>query len=159
VVMEVSRWALRSGLKKLLFLSGHYTNAPCLGSAILQLRYEEPEARFRTLDLWGISPRCHALYTRDADDFHANRGETSLLMHLAPEMVRPDKIFDVPDVTPGLVWSYPMPRTTPTGIVGRPSEACAADGLMMTETVVEDLAAWLAKAAAEEWPVIPPGPA
>ncbi|MCB8883377.1 creatininase family protein [Acidisoma cellulosilytica] len=158
VVVEIARWAVSSGLTKIMFLSGHATNGPSLGSAILHLRHELPEARFRTLDIWGISPRALALYTRDAADFHANRGETSLLLHLAPEMVRMDQAFDVPDVTPGTEWQYPMPRTTPTGVVGNPTEATAADGAMMVDILVEDFAALLTRAVAEPWPVIPAGP-
>lgn len=158
VVLEVSRWAIRSGIKRLLYLSGHATNSPCLGSAILQLRYEEPEARFRQLGLWDISERARALYVRDGEDFHANRGETSVLMHLDPDMVRPGKAFDVEDVTPGKIWVYPMPRTTPTGAVGRPSEASAADGEMMVKVLVDDLSALIERALAEDWPAVPPAP-
>jgi creatinine amidohydrolase len=158
MVMEIAHWALASGLQKLLFLSGHATNGPALSSAILQLRHEAPRARFRTVDLWRISPRAYALYTRDAEDFHANRGETSLLMHMAPELVRPEKRFDVPDVTPGLVWNYAMPATTATGVVGSPTQSDAEDGAMMLRTLTEDFADLLRRAAAEDWPEIPPGP-
>lgn len=158
IAIEIGRWAIRSGLRKLLFLSGHGTNAPCLGSAVLQLRYEEPQARFQTIDIFTVSARVHALYNRDGLDFHANRGETSVLMHIAPDMVRPALAFDVPDVTPGLFWRYDMPRTTPTGVVGRPTEADEADGVLIMDTVVSDLATTLTKAALEDWPNCPPGP-
>ena len=40
-------------------------------------------------------------------------------MHFAPETVRFERAFDVEDVTPGCIWSYAMPKTTPTGVVGR----------------------------------------
>ncbi|MEG6509178.1 creatininase family protein [Methyloligella sp. 2.7D] len=155
LILDVSRWAIRSGIKRLIYLSGHATNGPCIGSAILKLRYEQPEIRFRSVDIWTISKRVGELYFRDAEDFHANRGETSLLMHAAPDMVRPDKAEDVEDVTPGLVFQYPMPRTTPTGAVGRPSEASPEDGREMMEIIVEDLTALLQQALAEEWPRIP----
>lgn len=158
VIIEVARWALGSGIDKLLFFSGHATNAPSLSSAILQLRHEFPKARFRQLAIWDISPRAQALYTRDGADIHANRGETSVLLHLAPEMVRMEHAFDVADVTPGLVWNYDMPSTTPTGVVGRPTEATAADGAMMAGILTEDLTALLRQGLAEKWPEIPPGP-
>lgn len=158
LVYDVSRWALRSGIRRLIYLSGHATNGPSLGSAILRLRYEEREARFRQLGLWDISRRAALLYTRDAEDFHANRGETSLLLHAAPEMVRIDKAFDIPDVTVGAVFQYPPPRTTPTGAVGNPTEATEADGRAMLDILVEDFASLLRQALAEEWPALPPGP-
>lgn len=158
VIYDVSTWAIRSGVRRIIYLSGHATNGPSLGSAILRLRYEQPEARFRQLGLWDISPRVGKLYAADAEDFHANRAETSLLLHKCPDMVRMDKAFDVPDVTPGLVFQYPPPRTTPTGAVGHPSEATADYGRQMMSVLVEDFAAMLKKALAEPWPDIPPGP-
>jgi creatinine amidohydrolase len=157
VAVELGRWAVANGLDKLLFLSGHGTNDAPLRSAVLQLRYEFPEARFATMGLWDISPRVGALYFRDGDDIHANRTETSILLHLDPETARMDRARDVPDVTPGLCFSYAMPATTPNGVVGRPSEASAEDGASVVETVVADLAAWLERAAVEAWPTLPPG--
>lgn len=158
VAVELGRWAVANGLTKLLFLSGHGTNDAPLKSAILQLRFEFAAARFATMGLWDISNRVAGLYFRDGDDIHANRGETSVLLHLRPEMVRMDLAHDVPDVTPGTRFSYAMPATTPTGVVGTPTQACAADGAAMVEAIVDDLAAWLTAALAEPWPTLPPGP-
>jgi len=66
--------------------------------------------------------------------------------------------FDVEDVTPRLVWTYDMPSTTPTGVVGRPTEATAADGAMMAEILTEDLTSLLRQGLAEPWPEVPPHP-
>ena len=159
VAVELGRWAVANDIDRLLFLSGHGTNDAPLRSAVLQLRYEFPEARFATMGLWDISSRVGALYFRDGADIHANRTETSILLHLDPATARMDRAFDVDDVTPGRLFSYAMPATTPTGVVGRPSEASAADGAAAVETIVADLADWLTRAAAEEWPDLPPGPA
>jgi creatinine amidohydrolase len=159
VILEVARWVLKSGIQKLMFFSGHSTNGPSLSSAILQLRYEAPDVRFRQLAIWDLSARAQALYARDGADIHANRGETSLLLHYAPEMVRMEHAFDVEDVTPGLVWNYDMPRTTPTGVVGRPTEASVADGAMMAEILTEDLTSLLRAGLREPWPEVPMGPA
>lgn len=158
VAVELGRWAVSNGLSKLLFLSGHGTNDAPLKSAILQLRFELPSARFATMGLWDISERVGALYFRDGTDIHANRGETSILLHLRPEMVRMDRAHDVPDVTPGTHFSYAMPATTPTGVVGSPSRSSEEDGAAMVETIVEDLSVWLEAALAEDWPAVPTGP-
>lgn len=158
VAVELGRWAVANGLSKLLFLSGHGTNDAPLRSAILQLRYEFPAARFATMGLWDISDRVGALYFRDGADIHANHGETSILLHLRPEMVRMDLAHDVPDVTPGTRFSYAMPATTPTGVVGFPTRASKEDGAAMVQAIVEDLAAWLEAALAEDWPAVPAGP-
>jgi creatinine amidohydrolase len=158
LVLDIARWAARSGIRRLLMFSGHATNAPALESAVLQLRYELPKVRFRQLGIWEISPRVTAIYCRDGHDVHANRAETSLLLHAAPHMVRAELVFDVPDVTTDRFWSYDMPSTTPTGVVGRPSEASAEDGAAMAGTVIEDFEAVLRAALVEDWPAIPRGP-
>ncbi|WP_425417676.1 creatininase family protein [Oricola indica] len=154
LVSDIVTWAYKSGIRRFVFLSGHATNGPSLGSAILSLRYLLPEARFRYLDLWDISDRVGALYRRDAEDFHANRAETSVLLHAAPEMVRNDQIVDVTDVTPGCVFQYPMPRTTVNGVVGLPSQASSEDGRLIVDTAVDDFEAFLFRAQSEPWPDI-----
>jgi creatinine amidohydrolase len=156
VVLEVARWALKSGIRRLIMFSGHATNAPSLSSAVLQLRYEAPQARFRQLGIWEVSRRVTELYCRDGSDVHANRAETSLLLHAAPELVRMRLASDVRDITPGRIWSYDMTRTTPTGVVGRPTEASEEDGALMAEALIEDFAALLRAGLAEEWPELPP---
>lgn len=158
VILEISRWVLKSGIRKLLFFSGHATNSASLASAILQLRYEAPDSRFAQLGIWEISPRVRALYTRDGCDVHANQGETSLLLHLAPDMVQMEHAFDVEDITPGRVWSYDMSRTTPTGVVGSPTQASAQDGADMAAILIEDLTAVLRAGLWEDWPAPLPEP-
>lgn len=158
VTLELCRWLEKGGFRKVLLLSGHATNGPPLQSAILQLRHEFPHCRYATMGLWEVSTRARDLYLRDGDDIHANRGETSILMHLRPEMVREDRAFDIADVTPGTLFSYPMPSTTPTGVVGRPTDSSVEDGRIMVEAIVTDLADWITRALAEDWPTLPEGP-
>ena len=158
IVLEIGRWAIKSRIRRLLMFSGHATNGPSLSSAVLQLRYDFPDARFAQLGIWEVSKRVTELYCRDGSDVHANRGETSLLLHAAPDLVRFDHAFDVPDVSLGRLWSYDMPHTTPTGVVGRPTEASAEDGAVMAAALVDDFTLLLRKGLAEEWPELPPGP-
>ena len=157
VMVELGRWVVASGFTKLIFLSGNGPNAPPLESARIQLRYEFPKCRFRVISLFDASARLTATYTRDALDIHANQSETSLLMHLRPEMVRPDLAIDEPDVTPDLVFSYDMPATTRSGVVGHARRASAEDGRALVDMLVEDITGIVRKALVEDWPV-PPGP-
>jgi creatinine amidohydrolase len=157
VIVEIGRWVVASGFKRLIFLSGNGPNSPPLESARLQLRYEFPQCRFRVLSLFDCAPSAHRAYTRDGLDIHANQAETSILMHLRPEMVRADRLVDEPDVTPGLVFSYDMKATTRSGVVGHARRASAEDGKALVELLVDELSAIVAKALIEQWPE-PPGP-
>ncbi len=156
MVVEIGRWVVGSGFGKLIMLNGNGPNAPALECARIQLRYEFPRCRFRVLSLFDCSPRVQQHYFSDAADIHANRGETSLLMHVRPDAVRPEAAVDEEDVTVGRIFSYDMPTTTASGVVGRPSLASALDGAKLSEMLVEDLSAIVATALVEAWPT-PPG--
>jgi creatinine amidohydrolase len=153
LVEEIAIWAVRSGVDRLLFISGHATNGPSIESAILQLRYDLPQARFATRGLWELSPEALRLYTLDGSDVHANLAETAMLLAVRPEEVDMTLAQDVEDVTIGKLWKYDMPAATTIGVVGRPSEATTKLGSNMYERLVNDLAALLAAAEAEAWPV------
>ncbi|KAI9016685.1 creatininase [Hyaloraphidium curvatum] len=157
LVVEVARGAVASGITRLIFLNGNGPNVPPLECARIQLRGEFPDGRFRVISLFDLSQRVQRHYFSDALDIHANRGETSLLMHLVPEAVRPELVVDEDDVTPDLVFSYDMLRTTRSGVVGKAREASAEDGKVLADMLVDDFAALLERAVKEEWPK-PPGP-
>jgi creatinine amidohydrolase len=156
VVVEIARWVMASGFSKLIILNGNGPNAPALECARIQLRYEFPRCRFRVLSLFDCSARVQQHYFSDAADIHANRGETSLLMHVRPAAVRPDAAVDEEDITPGKIFSYDMPSTTASGVVGRPSLASPQDGAKLSQMLVEDLSAIVQAALIEPWPS-PPG--
>jgi creatinine amidohydrolase len=109
------------------------------------------------LSLFDCSERVQQHYFSDAADIHANRGETSLLLHLRPGAVRPDAVVDEEDVTLGTIFSYDMPSTTASGVVGRPSLASQEDGAHLTQMLVEDLSAIVQAALVEAWPLTAKG--
>jgi len=151
--VEIGEWLLAaSGFSKLLLLNGHMTNAAPLRVALETLRYRHPEMRVALRGLWEISPRVAALYTADAQDWHANAAETSVMLALHPEGVRPDKIADDPDRTAGLFFSYPVPRTSENGATGQPTLATVAQGETLMAWAIEDLAAQVRAALTEEPP-------
>src|ERR1700730_11056501 len=152
VVLEIARWVLASGFSKLIMLNGNGPNVPALECARIQLRHEFPRCRFRVLSLFDCSQRVQQHYFSDAGDIHANRGETSLFLHVRPGAVRPDAVVDEEDVTPGKIFSYDMPSVTRSGVVGRPSLASQQDGAHLTQMLVEDLSAIVGAALIEPWP-------
>ena len=152
VLMDVVRWAHGSKFRKLVIVNGHATNGPPCQSAILQLRHELPELRLRFVSIFDLTPEIAARYTRDAPDFHANEAETSMLLHLAADQVRPDRVVDEPDRTVGRAFQYDMPSVTRSGVVGAPSEASAPRGAELLDQLVDALAALLTQARAERDP-------
>lgn len=152
-VVEIGEWLLEaSGFTRLLILNGHVTNFAPLRAALETLRYRHPEMRVALRGLWEISPRVAALYTEDAEDWHANAAETSLMLAHHPVGVRPEKIADDPDRTGDLFFSYPVPRTSENGATGRPTSATAAQGETLRAWAIADLSAQVRAALTEEPP-------
>jgi creatinine amidohydrolase len=96
-------------------------------------------------------------YTSDAADLHANRAETSLMLHLFPELVRMDRLAtsDDEDRTGGTVFSYPVAQTSLNGVTGKPSDATAEEGALLFSKMVDGLSDLLDKAKTEEAPLPP----
>ena len=91
----------------------------------------------------------------DATDWHANAAETSLMLALAPELVRRKRIKEVddPDRTPGLVFAHPVNRTSTNGVTGYPSRATAAQGRRLFQWMIADLATLVRRGRREKQPL------
>jgi creatinine amidohydrolase len=155
-VVEIGEWLLEaSGFTRLLILNGHVTNFAPLRIALETLRYRSPEMRIALRNVWEASPRVQAAYTADAQDWHANAAETSLMLAHHRRGVRPDKIADDPDRTGNLFFSYPVPSTSRNGATGLPTRATVEQGVELLAWATEDLSAQVRAALTEEPPFTP----
>ena len=102
-----------------------------------------------------LSERVKKINFSDAEDWHANASETSLMLAVAPQIARPEKITsaDDPDRTAGLVFAHPVNRTSLNGVTGKPSLASAQQGKKLFEWMVEDLSAMIEKGKIEVPPL------
>ena len=92
IVVSIYDWIHGSGFRRLLIINGHVTNAAPLRCALEIIRSRFDDALVRLVNVAEISPRVRAEFFADAEDWHANAAETSLMLALAPELVRADKI-------------------------------------------------------------------
>ena len=155
LVTEVLRWAHHAGFRRMLILNGHVTNWAPLRCALEQLRAEFDDCLVALRDVGGVSPRVRATYAADGDDWHANCAETSLMLAIAPDRVRPGEMphADDPDRTPGLLFAHPVNRTSTNGVTGAPSRATRQAGERLLAMVVEDLSAQVVAGLREEPPL------
>jgi creatinine amidohydrolase len=152
VVCELARWVRASGFEKLLILNAHVGNHAPLRSAVDEIR-ALGEVRVGLASWYELTPEIAAAVTADADDWHAHAAETSLMLHLRPELVDRDEIRDDPDRTEGLVLSYTVAETSTDGLTGSPSRASAEQGAALFEAVVAALAERVEAARRERPPV------
>jgi creatinine amidohydrolase len=94
-------------------------------------------------------------HVTNGEDWHANAAETSLMLAIAPEMVRTAvlPVADDPDRTAGLVFSHPVNRTSTNGVTGAPSTASAAQGREAFQWMVEDLSSLIRRGLQERPPL------
>jgi creatinine amidohydrolase len=155
---EIGDWVIRAGFRRLLFLNGHVTNFAPLRCALEILRSRHDEAMVAVLNLHEISPRVREAYSGDAEDWHANAAETSLMLAVSPDSVRPARLAsaDDPDRTAGLFFSHPVNRTSANGVTGAPSRATREEGARLFAWMVEDLSGRV-RAGLDEKPPLPNG--
>jgi creatinine amidohydrolase len=155
VVSEIGEWLLSSGYRRLFIVNTHVTNAAPLRCALEVLRDRHPGLMVALVNTATLSPRVQRAFAADAADWHANAAETSLMLALAPELVRPGSIraADDPDRTAGLVFAHPVNRTSLNGVTGRPSRARASAGRRLFLWMVADLAAMVRRGLSEEPPL------
>jgi creatinine amidohydrolase len=151
MLVELSRWVAAAGFMKLLIVNAHGGNIAPLGVAVDEIR------RLGQLQVGGIGwfALTEAIAARtfaDGEDVHANAAETSLMLHLRPELVDMDAIADDPDRTAGLVFSYPVDRMSVDGVTGAPSHASAKAGAELFELIADALAERVERARREEPP-------
>ena len=89
LVAQIGDWVIGAGFRRLLILNGHVTNAAPLRCALELLRSRHDQALVASLSLHEISPRVREAYFADAEDWHANAAETSLMLEIAPGLGAP----------------------------------------------------------------------
>jgi creatinine amidohydrolase len=154
---EIAAWAIATGWKRLIIVNSHFGNDASQRVAVDQIRTEFlGRLQIATKNTFSLTPAIWQDFIADAEDLHANKAETDLLLHLAPELVNFDRAADDPDRTTNTVFSHPVAQTSLNGVTGFPSRASAEDGRAMIEQMGNALAEILRRASTEE-PPLPAG--
>jgi creatinine amidohydrolase len=154
-IVQIFDWISSAGFMRLIIVNGHVGNAAPLRCALEIIRSRWDHALVRICNVAEISSRVRARFFADAEDWHANAAETSLMMSHAPDLVRADKIAaaDDEDRTDGLVFTHPVNRTSKNGVTGYPSRATRAEGETLFRMLVEDLTALVRRGLTEQPPL------
>ena len=116
----------RSSEQPLLLVNGHGGNADAVRAAIALLVAE------------GRGTRAWAPLIPGGDP-HAGRTETSIMLHLAPQLVRLDEAVAGPVPTLADLIRDGVRAHSPSGVLGDPAGASAAEGERLLAELVEDL--------------------
>lgn len=121
-VRSLGLWAGRT-----VFVNGHGGNVPTLGAALGRMRVEGHDTGWVPCGVPGADP-------------HAGRTETSVMLHLAPELVRLDRAVagdtrPLAELMPELL-AGGVRAVSPSGVLGDPAGASAAEGRRIVDAMV-----------------------
>lgn len=155
-VVEIGQWLVATRFDRLLIVNSHFGNAAALRCALDHLRLRHVGSLgVGIANTWELTPAIKAWFLSDGEDIHANRAETSLMLHLAKDRVCHQRIADAddPDRTEGLVLSWLVPQTSTNGVTGKPTLATAKEGAQWFARMAAALANRAKRAAREQPPI------
>ena len=155
VIKQIGDWVYASGFKRLYIINAHVTNQAPLRCTLEMLRAEYDDMMVAVINSPDVSERVRKHHYQDAEDWHANEAETSLMLALKPEMVIEEKICDADDEdrTENCVFAHPVNRTSSNGVTGKPSLASKEKGQQLFSWMVEDLSDLVRKGLKETPPL------
>ncbi|MGY8796614.1 MAG: creatininase family protein, partial [Woeseiales bacterium] len=111
IISELTEWIYSAGFTRLLILNGHVTNFAPLRCGLENVRADIPEMKISLRSIWELTQEVKDFYEQDAgDNWHANNAETSLMLHLRPDLVEMDKAQDEPNRSENCFFSYTVDK-------------------------------------------------
>jgi len=133
------------GIRKIVLLIGHG------GNWIIKPTVREIDLDRRGVQVIFTTPDSFTVEQGQFADIHAGRGETSLMLHLHPEMVKLDQVK--PDFAPAVGREFldyaGVGGVSPTGLWGAPSKASAEEGEEMLRAATARTMEYIKKTFAE----------
>lgn len=154
IVYELAEWIYAAGFSRMLILNGHVTNFAPLRCGLENIRADFPDIKIALRSIWELTREVNDFYTQDAgDNWHANNAETSLMLHLRPDLVAMDKAVNEPNRSEDHFFSYTVDKESHCGGVGNATAGSESQGRFVLESCVRNLAAMLEAALVEEAPL------
>lgn len=163
LVVAVGSQLAEAGFQRLVLFNAHGGQIALLQVAARELRSRHPSLAVLPCFLWSGPPGLSALLPQPErrEGLHAGQAETSLMLHLAPELVGPDRPRDgIADQAPPQGWSLegavPLAWRTAdlsqSGVIG---DASGADGSLGEALYGRLVAGWgelLTNLLLSDWP-------
>jgi creatinine amidohydrolase len=142
------------GVRQFVFVNAHTWNAGPMEVVADKLRVEYDDVRVRCLFYVTCypGPEVDGRVTYGRGLMHANYFETSLMLHIDPEVVHMQRAESLEDRD--TFWDYRTDQVSRSGVWGRDvEEATAENGEREMERCIRTTARAVAAAVAEPWPV------
>ncbi len=156
----------RGGFRRLVLMNGHGGQISLLEVAARELRLRQPTLAVLPCFLWrGLGDLASLIPEPErSQGLHAGLAETSLMLHLAPELVGPERQADGldPGHCPPEGWSWEggapaawrTGEISGTGVIGDPSGATAELGRILFEGLLNAWQKRLTSLLRSTWPPV-----
>ena len=144
---DIAESVLDDGYRRLFFVNGHGGNVDPMRTALRELQPAWPEALLAAGSYWSPAEDLIRETLEGAHKFvgHACEFETSMMLHLRPELVVGERLADAgelgTDRIEGVFISRDMRQRTREGFTGRPDLASASKGERLFNGIVDRLVA------------------
>ncbi|NKE46454.1 creatininase family protein [Roseomonas frigidaquae] len=145
LVGGIARSVARHGFRRIALVNGHGGNTEAIGSVAIEMT-RSLGVPVVGLTYWlANADTFGAILESQPNVMHACEAETSMMMALAPDCVRTDRIQAAvpkrfaPPAPPGFKRSRPFAEMTDTGVIGDPRSASAEKGERLLEAAAKRL--------------------
>ncbi|MGD9710765.1 MAG: creatininase family protein [Thermomicrobiales bacterium] len=152
VVIDIAESLLQHGITKLLVVSAHDGNPPCIENAARSLS-DNHGMTVAIFGGWqGLSQRL-LVGTWDIDQDHGGQSEMPMTLFAAPHLARQDLAVDLPRQK----FEYPVEvrgpfsNVVPHGYSGAPSKGSAEEGAAIIEALAAEVGPFLRQLEANNW--------
>lgn len=155
VIFEIVESCVKQGIKHFLFINGHGGNNSAIDVATRKIRRYYPDVKIACSLAWWISgPKLSpkGTFGPDLGIGHAGEAETSLALHVVPDLVDMDIARgEWPQSPSEIKLITSIPETSKTGATGDPTNATAEKGKVMLESLSKYLAKFLNEMDRTNW--------
>ena len=144
-LMGMARSVLNDGFRRILLLNGHGGNIDPMRVALRRIQNEYVDRLLTAACYWDVADELIKQSLDGAHKFvgHACEFETSMLMHLRPELVKDDLLKNagelITDNLDGVYISRDLKQRTAEGCTGRPDLASAEKGERLFNGIIQNL--------------------
>lgn len=155
MLCDIASSLLRDGHRRLLFVNGHGGNLDPMYVALRTLQPEHVDSLLAGTNYWSVADDLIRETLEGDHKFvgHACEFETSMILHVRPELVDQSLLADagklLPDDVDGVFVSRDMRQRTRAGYTGRPDLASAEKGKRLFDGVVDRMVSTVEKLLGE----------
>jgi creatinine amidohydrolase len=131
----------RCGVRRFLFVNGHAGNVAVIADVVEQMKSTYPGTLYAQVDVWRfVIPHAASVSESPLPQGHASEHGTSVLLAVAPQLVKMDRAVDNPPkggAFPEILQYGSYRRRAPDGVLGHATKGSVEKGRVIVARAVD----------------------